>query len=149
MGLVPGRLYRLAKGATITFGHSSEQWLVTDVSPPRPMVVDLATGEAILASDGMLALPSNQAPECTLFWEADETWRLEDPDGGVRRLTDGETLECSGRRFRFCAARFGEATASVAQASDAEEPSLRFSVSCWSMSADASRWAPAGTIICC
>ncbi|HVJ14361.1 MAG TPA: FHA domain-containing protein [Polyangiaceae bacterium] len=129
VALVPGRPYRLAKGATITFGHPDERWTVDDVSAPQPMVVELESGDALLASHGLLAMPSSAAPECTLFLDVDELWKVETQDGSVRPLHDGETLECASKRYRFCAAHFSEATASVLQTTGSDEPGLRFSVS--------------------
>lgn len=128
VALEPGRPYRLHAGATITFGHPDESWVMADVEPPQTMAVDLASGEAVLAADGLLALPSASAPECTLLLHAD-SWRLEGADGGLRPIADGAIIECGGRRYRFCAPLSSEATASVLQPADGRAPGLHFAVS--------------------
>lgn len=127
--LEPGRPYALNKGAIITFGHRDESWQLSDDREPEVMVVALDDGEALLGSQGILGLPSNKDPECTLYLDGDGLWKLEPADGSVRTLTDGETFECRGRRFRFCLPQAGQATASVGLDSESHPPILRFSVS--------------------
>ncbi len=125
----PGRPYRLSKGSLISFGHPDETWLVAETQAPAPMAVDLEDGSALFPAHGLLGLPNGSAPELTLFSELEGVWKVELPDGTVRSLNDGETLECAGRRFRFCASRASDATASVARPNERGIPKLHFRVS--------------------
>lgn len=129
VALEPGRPYRLSRGSLISFGHADETWLVADTKPPAAMAVDLEDGSVMLPVHGMLGLPSSTAPELTLFTDAEGVWSVETSDGIVRVLIDGETLECGGHRFRFCASHSSDATASVAQLEGQHLPKLHFRVS--------------------
>ena len=129
VALEPGRPYRLRKGATLVFGHEEQSWLVSSVSEPEIMVVALDTGEALLGTQGVIGLPSSSDPECTLYLDVDNRWKLESADGELRALTDGETLDIGARRFRLCLPSETEATASVGYDSDPQQPALCFRVS--------------------
>jgi FHA domain len=125
----PGRPYRLSKGSTVSFGHPDESWIMADLGEPETMVVALDTGEALLGTQGIVGLPSSKEPECTLFLDVDGSWKLETPDGSVAALGDGETIDCGGRRFRFCLPTASDATASIGHFGLAEPGTLHFSVS--------------------
>jgi hypothetical protein len=129
VALEPGRPYRLSRGALLSFGHADETWLVADTQPPVPMALDLEDGSTLMPSHGMLGLPNSSAPELTIFSDGDGVWSVETSDGVVRILNDGETLECAGRRYRFCAARSSDATANVAASQEERSPKLYFRVS--------------------
>ena len=126
--LEPGRPYRLSKGATMTFGHADEAWLLSDAAEPEVMLVALDDGEALSGAQGLIGLPSGDEPEYTLYRDLDGTWKLENAEGGVRPLSDGDALESAGRKFRFCLPSAAEATASVG-GSALEVPALWFRVS--------------------
>jgi len=126
--LEPGRPYRLSKGATMTFGHPDEAWQLSDAAAPEVMLVALDDGESLSGGQGIIGLPSGDAPELTLYRDLDGSWKLETPDGSVRPLLAGEALETAGRKFRFCLPHAAEATASVG-GSGFEAPALWFRVS--------------------
>jgi hypothetical protein len=124
----PGRPYRLSRGATLTFGHADEAWVLSDAAEPEVMLVALDDGESLSGAQGLIGLPSGDDPEVTLYRDLDGTWKLENAEGGARSLADGEALESAGRRYRFCLPSAAEATASVG-GSAVEVPSLLFRVS--------------------
>ncbi len=122
----PGRPYPLAKGATMSFGHPDETWLLVDAAEPEPLALALDDGEILPGSSGLIGIPTAAHPECTAFRNADGSWTIEMTDGGVRSLQDGETLEVSGRCFRFSLPLASEATATL---EEGPTPALRFVVS--------------------
>jgi hypothetical protein len=125
----PGRAYRLTKGAVITFGHQQERWVLCDVSEPQVMVVALDSDETRLEHHGMIGIPSNENPECTIFLDVDGAWKLEDSEGARLELADGQNFEAHGRRYRFSCPTSNDLTASAEPTSDSEPPTLHFLVS--------------------
>src|SRR5262249_4387463 len=89
----PGGAYRLAKGCVITFGHALERWSLVDTSEPQVMVSDLDSGEARVQHCGMIGIPSGEDPECTVLLDADGKWKLEDAEGALHELRDGQNFE--------------------------------------------------------
>jgi FHA domain len=127
--LEPGRAYRLAKGSVLSFGHPDERWALSDASEPQVMALALDTGEAHFEHLGMIGVPSNENPSCTLFQDTDGAWKLEDADGSVHVLRDGQTFESDGQRFAFSRPSSSDLTAGVDPAANAEPPTLQFLVS--------------------
>lgn len=127
--LEPGQPHPLTKGAVLTFGHPDEAWLFSDATGPEPMVVRLEDGTAFLGAHGLIGLPPNSDPECTLYRDVDGSWKVELSDGATRPLEDGQTLESGGLTFRVCLPSGTEATASLSDASGLEQPLLRLGVS--------------------
>jgi FHA domain len=126
--LEPGRTYRLKKDAVLTFGHADESWALADAGEPQTMAVALDTGQALLGAQGLIGLPSRKSPECTLYLDHDGTWKLEQANGELTLLTDGQIVECAGQRFRFCCPTSNSATETLSSARGAE-PALCFTVS--------------------
>jgi FHA domain len=126
--LEPGRAHRLLQGAVLTFGHSDERWALSDASEPQTMAVALDTGQALLGAQGIIGLPSSNDPTCTLFQAHDGSWKVEDADGDVDALVDGQVLEVGGRRFRFCCPSWSSATEALSTAAEGA-PTLCFDVS--------------------
>lgn len=125
----PGRSYRLSKGAVVTFGHQQERWVLADASEPQVMVVALDSGEARLEHHGMIGIPTNESPECTVFLDLDGAWKLEDADGARQVLQDSQNFEAQGRRYRFSCPSSNDLTAGAEPAAEDEPPTLHFSVS--------------------
>lgn len=125
----PGRAYRLAKGAVITFGHPDERWSLSDVSEPCAMVLALESGEVRLESYGMIGIPSNESPTVTLFKDLDGAWKLEDNDGTLREAHDGKVFEANGLSYLFSSPLSNDLTVSVGSALLSGPPMLRFAVS--------------------
>ena len=125
----PGRAYRLSKGAVVTFGHQQERWVLSDISEPQVMVVALDSDEARTEHLGMIGIPSNESPECTVFLDVDGAWKLEDTDGARLELIDGQHFEARGHRYRFSRPSSNDLTESAEPASGNEPGTLRFLVS--------------------
>ncbi|MEO8900169.1 MAG: FHA domain-containing protein [Polyangiaceae bacterium] len=126
--LEPGRAYRLLKGSLLSFGHPQERWTLADASEPQVMALALDSGEARFAHCGMIGIPSNESPTCTIFQEADGIWKLEEADGSLCALHDGQRVEAGGQSFLFSWPTSSDMTAGVEQAA-ADAPTLQFSVS--------------------
>jgi len=127
--LEPGRAYRLLKDAVLTFGHADERWALVDAAEPATMAVALDTGQALLGAQGLIGLPSSKNPECTLFLAQDGTWRVEQANGEVEVLVDGQVIECAGQKFRFCCPTSNSATEALVASSSPGRPTLLFAVS--------------------
>jgi pSer/pThr/pTyr-binding forkhead associated (FHA) protein len=125
----PGRPYRLSKGAIITFGNQRERWTLSDASEPQVMVVALSSAETHVEHHGMIGIPSNENPECTLFLDRDGAWKLEDSEGGLLELRDGQVFDVRGQSYRFSRPSSHDLTASPEPAPDSEPPILHFLVS--------------------
>lgn len=72
-----GEKLPLRRGQRIRFAQQGGTWELADDAPPRPMAVELRTGEVRLSNGGLLALPSDDAPLVTLHGESSERWMLE------------------------------------------------------------------------
>src|SRR6185369_13281632 len=118
----PGRAYRLKKDAVLTFGHADERWALVDAGEPQTMAVALDTGQALLGGQGLIGLPSSKSPECTLYLDHDGAWKLEQSDGELETVVDGQVVECAGRLFRFFCPSTNSATETLSVARDAGEP---------------------------
>jgi hypothetical protein len=125
----PGRAYRLTKGAVLTFGHAEERWTLSDTSEPQVMVVAKDSGEVRVEHLGMIGLPSNESPECTVFLDEDGAWRLEDADGALLELRDGQSFEAHGTSYRFCCPSSNDLTEGAEPTTGGEPPTLHFLVS--------------------
>jgi pSer/pThr/pTyr-binding forkhead associated (FHA) protein len=124
----PGRAYRMSKGAVITFGHQQERWVLADISEPQVMVVAIGSGEARVEHLGMIGIPSNENPECTIFLDVDGAWKLEDADGALVELHDNQSFEARGQQYRFSRPSSNELTESV-EPTTGEPATLHFVVS--------------------
>jgi FHA domain len=125
----PGRAYRLKKDSVLTFGHASERWALVDAGEPETMAVALDTGQALLGKQGLIGLPSSKSPECTLYLDHDGAWKLEQANGEIEALVDGQIVDCAGRQFRFCCPTSNSAVETLSVARDGGAPTLCFAVS--------------------
>ena len=123
-----GRSHKLARGAVIAFGDPKELWRLAEAGEPEVMVVALDSGGALLASDGIIALPSSDEPVCTIYRDVESRWKLEMADGSVVVLEDGATFSVAARTYRFRCPFSLDATAAVVRP-DAPAPALCFTVS--------------------
>jgi hypothetical protein len=93
----PGGVRALAAGDRIAFGNLAALWTLLDASPPVAMARRLVDDAMFAAVDGMLALPSPDAPEACVF-EAKDGWTAE-LAGEARAARDGEVLQVLGQLF--------------------------------------------------
>lgn len=94
----PGGSVRLVKDSTIIFGSPSQTWLVADDSAPVAMAVPEASGFEIFAIDGLLALPSTDRPEVTIYRNRQGGWVL-DGEQGLSQITDRSQVVVGGVTF--------------------------------------------------
>jgi hypothetical protein len=127
--LEPGRGYRLLRDALITFGHADERWVLIDAGEPQTMAVSLETGQALLGGQGLIGLPSSKQPECTLYLAPDGLWKIEQQNGEVEELSDGQIIDCAGKKFRFCFPSSNSAIETLSLAHERVVPTLHFAVS--------------------
>lgn len=90
---------RLLVGDALSFGGEAATWEVVDLSAPRPLLIPLAGGEAIDLHDSPIALPSANAPDVTVYVDADGFVILESPRAR-EALEDGQVIETAGLRWK-------------------------------------------------
>lgn len=120
----PGEDVGLPPGCELTFGEASP-WRLTDVRPPEPGARH-AEGREV-GADGMLFLPSADAPRAMVGLGSDGGWWL-DAAAERRPVEDGEWVEVAGMRFQL-ELPIRDATAEVLRGPRMADLSLRFDVS--------------------
>lgn len=125
----PGCLEVLEVGARLGFGSTEEVFELVDASAPGAMAVDLETRQVVAADGEMLALPSDDDPEVTLYPSATGGWVAERASGEVRGVHDQSVLVVDGRSYRLDLPVLSEATPMVDVALALENVHLRFHVS--------------------
>jgi len=125
----PGRAYRMIKGSVVSFGHPEQRWSLVDASEPQAMVLALDSGKVRVENFGMIGIPSTDSPEVTLFKDADGIWRMEDSEGMVRGLRNGQPFEFGGQSYVFSCPSSNDLTASIGTAVQRKAPTLKFIVS--------------------
>lgn len=104
--VVPGKPVRLQPGVRVHFAGVG--FRVVDVDGPPASAVCLSTGEVRWASDGVLLLPDEQAPERVLV-ESDAGWlsrpshgdELDDGDRSGEPLDAAAVVTAGGRQWRL------------------------------------------------
>ncbi|APR80506.1 FHA domain protein [Minicystis rosea] len=96
--LTPGERAPLSLGGVVAFGSAGGAFRLVDAGPPVVMALPEGGGEPVLGEDGMLALPSGDDPEITVYRDAAAEWIL-DHEGAVERVTSGRQVAVGGRRF--------------------------------------------------
>lgn len=98
--LESGHRMPLRSGTRLRFGASAANYVLTDAGAPAACVVSLDTGEHVPMMDGMIALPTADAPEVTLYQAQDGKHMIEDATG-ARELAENLEFEVGGQRYRF------------------------------------------------
>lgn len=94
-----GRRVKLLAGAELGFGRP-RGFVLTDAGGPEAHALPLvATGPAIAARDGLLVLPSLEAPEVKVFYGRGH-WMLESACE-LRTIEDGYIVETQAGAFRI------------------------------------------------
>ncbi len=119
----------LKRGAVLRFGLGQDEWMLEDDAPPEVMVVRVDGSGAVKAEGSILALPSVDEPEVTLYRGPTGSWLIEKPDARVTSLADHDVFEAAGQTWRFCCPLVVAATQSVGQPLSLREIELRFGVS--------------------
>jgi hypothetical protein len=66
------------------------------------MAVPVDGGEAIIAIGDLLAVPSSEEPEVTIFRGSPTGWMLERSEDATTPITSAQTFVAGGRTWRFC-----------------------------------------------
>ncbi len=101
--LDPGAIRAVRKGCRIGFGLPEQEWEIVDESAPGVMVVPLDGGEPRMLEGEMVALPSSDDPQVTVYRRSDGAWVLEHAQHSrVTVLGNGQTFQAAGGLWRFC-----------------------------------------------
>jgi hypothetical protein len=95
--LTPGERVVVTRGALIGFA-TSNFWRLVDDGPPVALARPLDGGEPVCADHELIALPSADAPEVTVYRDAVGEWVVE-RDGETERTADGREVSAGGLRF--------------------------------------------------
>src|SRR5271165_1503985 len=110
LAIQAGQVFTLTRGDRISFGRAEQTWELVDDSPPTVAVVPLAGGGLPVFAEGdVLAVPSQDDPQATVFRGSDGVWRVEREDEIVP-LYNNQIFEAAGRRFRFTCPEVAEET---------------------------------------
>jgi hypothetical protein len=113
-----GAKVKLESKDEIGFGSTSDTYVVEDVSAPRPMLMAVdAELSPIFLDQTMLALPSSDQPDITLFQAATGHWQIESRDraGPIR---DGDLLSIGSQQWRCCLPTIPDETEALANLPD-------------------------------
>jgi FHA domain len=119
----------LARGASVTFGKPDQCWVLASDDPPGASVTPLDGGEPIVIDGDLLALPSPDDPQATIFRGPNGVWSLERPDEILMPLDNQTRFSVAGRSFRFSCPVFVPRTATSEQRRDVGLLRLFFQVS--------------------
>jgi hypothetical protein len=89
--LAAGERAQLEVGAVFSLANPSILFELVDDSPPVAATLHRATGKLLVATGGILVLPSEDQPRMTLFASSDGIWHVE-VDQEVRAAKHGEEL---------------------------------------------------------
>jgi pSer/pThr/pTyr-binding forkhead associated (FHA) protein len=93
----------LQRGSKLAFGKpNAEAWELADDTAPPAMVVPVDGGDPILSVGDLLAVPSGEDPEVTLY-RGPVGWLLERSEDATTSITTTQTFIAGGRTWRFCA----------------------------------------------
>jgi FHA domain len=121
---------RLRVGSTIGFGKLSEQqWELVDESAPGVMAVPVEGGAPVLLDGELIALPSSDDPQATIYRSAEGAWVVEQPGESITPITNLQTFEVAGRLWRFCCSEQIRTTSMATGAADLEVRHLQLSFS--------------------
>ncbi len=127
--LPSGEDHPLQAGASLRFGHEQEEWTLVDDAPPVVMVVATDDGTSVEADGTILALPSADQPEVTLYRSSSGQWLIERPDEPAAPLSDHDLFDAACRTWRFCCPSVVARTQAVDDALELRNAELLFGVS--------------------
>jgi len=129
VALKPSVLEPLHPGARLRFGDESEEWLVEEASAPVVMAVALDGEGAVHAEGSLLAVPSAEQPEVTLFAGVDGSWFIEYANQAPEPIQNRDSFELGGKTWRFCCPAIVAPTQAGAIALELRCAELTFAVS--------------------
>jgi hypothetical protein len=103
----------LARGSRVSFGRADQTWELIDDGAPQVAIVPLdGQQEPLVLAGDLMALPSPDDPEATVFRGADGRWVLE-AENGIVSLVDRQVFQVAGLRFRFLSPDLVSTTSAV------------------------------------
>ena len=91
-------------GMTFSFGKPNVNlWEMVDETPPSIMAVPVNGGTPVVVVAGeLLAVPSNDDPEVTIYRASDGQWLIERADEATTIITNQQTFSAGACTWRFC-----------------------------------------------
>jgi hypothetical protein len=77
-------------------------WELVDDSPPSVMAVPVDGGPPVLLAGELLAVPSSDDPQVTIYRGSDIPWLIERADEATTAIANLQTFAAAGRLWRFC-----------------------------------------------
>jgi hypothetical protein len=98
-----GEERQVSAGMQLSFGKPNENaWELVDDGTPAVMAVPIEGGEPVLMVGELLAVPSSDDPQVTIYRGHDVPWLLERADEVTTAITNLQTFVVSGQNWRFC-----------------------------------------------
>ncbi|HKO52624.1 MAG TPA: FHA domain-containing protein [Polyangiaceae bacterium] len=96
------KLHPLSRGDEIAFAEREEVWTLSDDAAPNCLLVPVDDGLATitLVRGQSIAWPDENHAVALVFFQH-EAWHVEDAEGSVQRLKDGETALLGDQSFMF------------------------------------------------
>lgn len=117
--LLPNATQPLNLNDKVYFANASAGgWEVSDIGPPKSMLVPQTAGAAVVILDNIVVLPSEESPEITLYLSPEGRWFCES-EMGTSMLTDGNKVSVNGVIWRFIEAQGCAETICIASPSAA------------------------------
>lgn len=126
--IAPGEQQELHDGTVLAFGHEEISFSLLEAGAPSAVARNLDGGDLAVAEDGILALPSAEQAELTVFRDSRGRWVVED-SSGTRKASEGEVLKAGGRTWRLHLPAQLDGTATVDAGPTLDTIRLRFAVS--------------------
>ena len=127
--LEPGKPVPIHEGAAIGLGEPKAGWSLADAGAPGALVTDQETGRVVAACGELLALPTPEAPEVSIYPDPSGAgWVVDHVAGEVRPIADRAIFTAAGRTWRLELPVMADATPMVDVAMTLENIALRFAV---------------------
>lgn len=123
----PGAPVPIKRGSRIGFGETNAAYELIDDTVPGIIAVDTESRAVKTASTPFLLLPSDDAPEVSIYPDTAGTeWIAEHSNGAVRKISDGDIVRAGSQSFRVQLPVLSEATPIVQVAMSVENITVRF-----------------------
>ncbi|HEY5145646.1 MAG TPA: FHA domain-containing protein [Polyangiaceae bacterium] len=128
--LKPGEDHPVRRGTRLAFGKVSHEWELVDDSSPQVMAVPIDGGPPRVMEGELLALPSSDDPEVTIYRATDGSWILEQLDE-LTPIAHLAMFSAGGRTWRFSSPESVQTTSLATGTTEIQvrDLSLSFSVS--------------------
>lgn len=128
--LAVGEERHVRVGMKLAFGKpGNEVWELFDDGPPPVMAVPLDGSEPVLLLGELVAVPSEEDPQVTIYRGNDAAWLLERADEATTAITNQQTFTAGGRTWRFCCVEAVCETVPATSQNDLEVRHLQLSFS--------------------